>query len=292
MNISYDYDFKLQFKELQQGNPVLRLLEYRLMKGNVDCDVSELTMTVFQNKFEYLSNHKLKPTTKPNLYRLELQSGAEVRGDTMTSFHTSFKEYLKLFHSDLLDEKGQIPRAEWLNASAETHDWTRYAKKLIGMDKLDLIPEMQRFIEVYHTIGNLTPVPENFNVERSNFGRYDYWDLTLLAIYHWYCKSSQLYIDDVELSGRDLLYKMFRGNKTSIQKTEQWLVQFPTWNEFVVKNYFQDFVSKDDQSNYSEPIMFWEGHSFDRPIPELKEDMLLFLSNVTKMITARGKKIL
>lgn len=77
-------------------------------------------------------------------------------------------------------------------------------------------------MQVVYTIGNFIPVqiePENFNTKRSRC-TYDYWDLTLLAIYEYYMS----------------------GNKSWLGNFADWFGKYGTgqigWDSFVEKKLY------------------------------------------------------
>jgi hypothetical protein len=58
-----------------------------------------------------------------------------------------------------------------------------------------------------------------------------------------------------------------------------------------VKNFLQDFVTELPEGGYGEPVMFWEGHSFENPLPNTEPEIIEFLKNVNRTIEARGRRI-
>jgi hypothetical protein len=51
------------------------------------------------------------------------------------------------------------------------------------------ISNVGKFLSAWHTIGNYCPVPNGFNNPRSNYGKHDMWDLSLIKIRQWYLTS-------------------------------------------------------------------------------------------------------
>lgn len=184
----------------------------------------------------------------------------------------------KKYNGDLSD----IERLSWLILNL---------KKIRKMD-LDLFENLERFAQLTHSVGNFIPVPEEFNNGRALKKTKDYFDLTLKCIHDYY-----LPIKPSEGNNRAVLSQFLKV--TAIDKCEKWLERFNGWDEFVEKNYLQDFVNEIclldapncKSSRFGEPKLFWKGHSLERPCPQVIEDVKDFLENVNVMIELRGARI-
>ncbi|MEG0314277.1 MAG: hypothetical protein RR646_03330 [Erysipelotrichaceae bacterium] len=136
-------------------------------------------------------------------------------------------------------------------------------------DASSLINEINEYLNAIYTIGNYLPVPMLFDSERSGFtSNKASIDLTLSQIYNWYKRNETNEEDpnpDKELYD---LFKEGHSNKTTstirmtVKNTKQWLSNFNTWNDFIESNYLQDFVILISESNYGEPIMFFNNRTF------------------------------
>lgn len=92
----------------------------------------------------------------------------------MTSIWTTLKEYIKL--------KTGVSKIN------ENDTWEMFI--LRECQRINLSFNAGLFLELGHSIGNFIPVPQGFNVGRSNWGKWDYWGLTLYQIYQWYRDNS------------------------------------------------------------------------------------------------------
>ena len=112
------------------------------------------------------------------------------------------------------------------------------------------------FLELGHTLGNFIPVPLGFNVGRSNFGKWDSWDLTLFQIYKWYSDNSQ----ENEYYNNQALERLFtndRNKQSTVLNCQEWLSTFRTWNDFVKENYLQSFVDRNGVPKQFFKIIHW-----------------------------------
>ncbi len=151
--------------------------------------------------------------------------------------------------------------------------------------------DLERFLKLYHTIGNYTPVPEGFNQARSLMGKKDFWDLTLMYIRDYYLKVNK---EDKNTIIRGLLN--IKGNeekmKIWLEKMKVWLDNYGDgldgWKKFVEKNFFQDYV---DENFEVKP--FWEGHNYKNlELPKCKEEINELLKKLCCIIEKRGKRII
>jgi len=303
---SSKYDMKEQFYsklyfglERSDITPLEMMVKYKVEapKKGIDCDVSEKAVRIYKECYEYLVNSEGPSLINGSTckYQLKASSGMNFVGDTMTSFLTTFKEYLGVYHCIILDDGKNVPIGErkGTGSNANVEHWMIYTEECIDNGTLKISDNMRKFIELNHTIGNQCPVPECFNSNRSNFGKWDFWDLTLLSIYRWYKENEQLNIgkdDTVDTA----LIKMFEKGKDkfkAIENTKKWLLLHMTWNNFVKANHFQDFVENIGPEEFGEPEFFWEGHSFVDSVPNTKKKVDALLESCSRMIEARGERI-
>lgn len=222
--------------------PSQRWAKYCLTKKKIDIDVSEWTMDYYVKKYDYLIGNK--PVNQQGFsYKYEVSSsGVVYRGDTMTSYGNFIRKYFK--------EKDHLR-----NIGKE-----KCAEKIIDGESVE--EYMEEFAYLSHTLGNLIPVPLFFNVERSGlFADCDYWDIAMYNIYKWCETGDDRYI--FELLNR---YNKNNHVPESIYRFKKWLSLYNyNWQEFVNKNYLNDFVDKDGY-----PIEFWKHHfAFNRKIDKL-----------------------
>lgn len=130
------------------------------------------------------------------------------------------------------------------------------------------------------------PVPPGFNVGRSNYGKWDYWDLTLCQIHQWYMDNpiNSEYVNNRAL---DILFDNDRNKQTSILNCQMWLKSFETWERFIQQNYMESFVDKNGV-----PKRFFKSHSLNNPLPTTIKEFEEFFKTVNECIMIRGKRII
>lgn len=160
----------------------------------------------------------------------------------------------------------------------------------------EIIDQFENFASLSATIGNQFPCPLYFNSERSNYGKHEYPDLLLEAIYNYY-NSSEIN------EKRSALAKLFISKNIeatevkSINHCYNWLSYFKDWNSFVVKNFFQDFVEYDNiKKCFGRPKVLWEvnnkEHSLDNlNLPETGKQFIEYLKSINTGIIKRGERI-
>ncbi|NFD04993.1 hypothetical protein EXN50_00465 [Clostridium botulinum] len=281
------YDMKDEYKSLlylvESDTNVEKWEKYKQYKpvqdnDSIDCDVCELAVYVYHKAWKFLKEAKVnddRPTRQYNenpyyvrnhKYQLVINHDDKTkeyyRGDTMTSFKNTYNHYKKHFGSN---EKIKV--------------------------------QIEKFAKLHHTLGNMIPIPSYFNSERSGkYARYDFWDLTMQQIKKWYKHPD----DDEPL--KQLLNPdgENKEEEMSIKLCKQWLNYFTHWNDFVEKNYLQDFIqlSDDDELMKDEDgeyilMDFGINHSykmFTLPLkPEIFYDYLRILNVV---IEKRNERIL
>lgn len=242
---------------------------------NFDCDVSRGVIESFPQTYSWLKNSVIEHQTDgngnviPMKYQLRT-SDTVFRGDTMTSIWTTLKEYAKL--------KTGTHRID------EADSWELFI--LRNHKKIDLSYHAGRFIQLGHSIGNFMPVPPGFNVGRSNYGKWDYWDLTLSQIHQWYMDNPghSEYINNRAL---EILFANDRNKQTSIFNCGMWLKSFETWERFIQQNYMESFVDKNGV-----PKRFFKSHSLNNPLPTTIKEFEEFFKTVNECIMVRGKRII
>lgn len=73
-----------------------------------------------------------------------------------------------------------------------------------------------------------------------------------------------------------------------------WFNVFKNWDDFVEKNYMQDFVNGGNAGHkYGMPKELWKGHfnPLHSVLPENKDDFSQFFTNASEWITKRGTNI-
>ena len=132
------------------------------------------------------------------------------------------------------------------------------------------IKGLESFAVMYHTIGNMIPVPPMFNASRSNFGADDYWDVTLANIKKWYETR-----DDAVIA--ELLHKAEKTDQ-AVSLCVKWLSWFGNWPNYIAKNYLDDFVDGNQA-----PVCFR---------PDIANDLESFFTVCSSLIEKRGQRII
>lgn len=264
---------------------------------NIDCDVSKLSVEIWQHILRRkidINTELVNQTGSKNKFQLRLNSGKFLRLDSGNSMWTTFKQ--ALLAELKFDQTSRLKVYKELNIEGNKA-LSGQSKKIIRNVSLFikdqvLLNNLNEFATLTHSIGNFMIYPfssKNYNTSRGTSHEIrDYLDLTLLCIYYWYTD---------QLKETPL--------KSVLDCNSEWFDRFGTgnigWNNFVEKNYFEDFVIKRN-GEFFEPIMFWPGHAFnDAAIeksngnvltkPELVNRINAYLEFVNHGIKARGKRI-
>lgn len=112
-----------------------------------------------------------------------------------------------------------------------------------------------------------------------------YWDLTLWCIHRWYNGEDE--------GKEEALKKLFgEGDNQSVHRLTygEWLAKFGTWDDFVEKNYLQDYTEW-DQRPYGRPKEFWDGHFEGPALPQTPEQIEAFFTRAAQCIEARSQRM-
>lgn len=253
-----------------------RLCCYKISTG-VDCDAALHSTVIYQLAF---GGGELMPKKKTYLLK---RDGVILRGDTMNSYATTVREYIRKIwlpaHKSEMLERGIIQNNQkggW-TVSESYRDMSRDnywdAAILAHYDYFkDILPGgAEAFFRLYHTAGNFIPAPLEF---QSRGGRpvCDYWDLTLACVYHYY-------------TGIQYPLSWIVQNE-GIPVCHRWLDSFGTWNGFVERNFLQDFIGPDGT-----PKELWTGHFTNGAMPRDTADFEQFFTNASAWIAKRGKRV-
>lgn len=251
-------------------NELQRFTAFKNQSGGYDCDVAILPTALYKQvmypelDIEEYAKHK---------YEL-LGEVFYLRGDVMTSATVTVKTYARLFHADLL-ENGNVPQHLLIGKNNQAN-WAHFVANHIPYETLH--EQFTKFIALNHTYGNFLPVPVtseyNFNTARSNFGKYDFADLMLHAIYHWFNENP------------DELKKLLKHQEGILNLAEKWLSSFNSWQEFVDKHYLHAFVVNYEAGDLTVRY-FFDQHSINKPLPTSQTEMLQLLTTANEVITKR-----
>lgn len=240
-------------QSVYEGAVRYRELNEEISKSIIDCDSCDLAKDVYRLLWSEAINDCENSTIDGQ------------HGDTMTSLQHSLNLAFELIETEEDRKKyfkgKKVSLAYQIELLFCTDDFMSRASKINGLES---------FARLYHTVGNMIPVPPMFNTSRSNFGADDYWDVTLTKIKKWYDTHDNTVI-------AELLHKS-NANDKAVLLCEKWLSWFGSWSEFIAKNYLDDFV--DDQK--IEPIRFK---------PDTANDVKAFFEVCSSLIEKRGKRM-
>lgn len=234
----------------------------------------------------------------------ELTETICTKRETMTSVLVTFQAYatFKGFKWKKPRAKGIYTFTNFLLENSEGRD-ERLGQELIT------------FIELATSPCNMIPVPSFFNAGRSGpFAKWDYWDLTLVQIKKWFTyremNEPEMMKDALRLlfahSTHDKIeYTRSTNMYDSIYHMEKWLTNYHSFQEFVRAMYLDSFV---DKNKDWQPILFWDTHCFELPLPtdveeycdgqqfylkdKIDDNFSQFFNNVNRMLLERGQLLL
>ena len=223
------------------------------------------------------------------------------RRETMTSPLVTFEEYAFFKGFKWKSQKAHGVNTFISFMQENCIDWEK-----------DFGKEFLCFIELSTSRCNMIPVPDYFNTGRSGpYAKWDYWDLALIQIKKWfdYRKGND------EIGMKDALRLLFAhsthnyvfSNRStnmfdSIKYTEIWLSKYNSWKDFITSMYLESFV---DKNNEWIPILFWDSHSYELPLPtdteyninkneakykqQVETNFVQFFERVNRMLLGRSK---
>lgn len=233
-----------------------------------DCDSCKDVTEVYNKAYKWLNDYNIeKQRNKTVKYEL-VKDDVYYRGDTMTSPLTPLKRYFVL---QGFDEK---------TIRKNFDDFV-----LDNISNINISENASNFICNTHCIGNFFPVPQGFNTGRSNFGKWDSWDLVMKQIYLWFQDNPNISVQ----TNNTALTKLLSNSKNvgdAVNHCVQWLKNFSDWKDFVNGNHLNSYVD-----SKGKPISLYKNHSLENPLPNTLEDMEEFFKNANNCILKRGIEI-
>ena len=233
-----------------------------------DCDSCEDVTEVYNKAYKWLNDYNIeKQRNKTVKYEL-VKDVVYYRGDTMTSPLTPLKRYFVL---QGFDEK---------TIRKNFDDFV-----LDNISNINISENASNFICNTHSIGNFFPVPQGFNTGRSNFGKWDSWDLVMKQIYLWFQDNPNISVQ----TNNTALTKLLSNSKNvgdAVNHCVQWLKNFSDWKDFVNGNHLNSYVD-----SKGKPISFFKNHSLENLLPNTLEEMEEFFKNANNCILKRGIEI-
>lgn len=302
------------FKKTEWGEltPWEKLCCYKISGSagvGVDCDAALRSTVIYRLAFGYGETYEVKRYKNKGEYRLEAQPQSNrliLRGDTMNSYAKTVREYIRkiwlpahkseMLDSGIIEKTGKNGGWEvskkYQKISADNY-WDAAILENYDCFK-NILPEAaDKFFCLYHTVGNFIPWPDGCNVPRGSGPVKDYWDLTLYRIYQWYQENK-----DLAMPKNDALLKLFGSQMVAFPN---WLASFGSWDNFVRRNYMQDFVYGEDDKmdgkdvpedgHFGLPKELWEGHFTNGVMPSDRAHFEQFFTNASVRIAARGECI-
>ena len=266
----------------------------------VDCDTALRSTVIYQLAFGYGNSMKIEKYGKGR-YQLE-HGGLILRGDTMNSYATTVRQFLKTCPHDperVGSFLGRASNGKWgvlapYTDMCGTAHWDAAVLGEYDYFKSIIPPASEDFYRLCHTAGNFIPVPPAF---QSRGGRgsptCDYWDLALLYIYQ-----DRLRADDTECT-----LERLAGSEKRAWACRSWLDECfgkgqDGWDAFVERNFLQDFVGGKERP-YGPPRQLWRGHFEGAVMPqrgveadgEPFDQFSEFFTHAAQWMAARGLRI-
>ncbi len=264
-----DNDYEYSYEEDKE---VENFLKYKFL-GKYDCD------KIFGEMFDYGNT------------------------DTMNSFWTIFKQYIKLAKSNEFDlENGEI-KSEYIEMYKQQYNfeltneqlWIAHILNLLEKKNITFNEDIKEFAEATHRIGNFMKVPTLFNKNRYA-NTLDYFDITLLCIYKWFETSSDFWLEI-----------LLNNDTNAIENAKNWFSRcYTSWKIFVIvenlncfvdenlkplelfKNHFNNFenliMNREKLNNYYEKAKLLN--------PQNVEDLLEGVRNINDKILSRGQEMI
>lgn len=287
-------------KYIEMEDTIEKYLNYKSLRihPNNKTEYKEGKKLVEKNKELYkgVNDPDTKSPTLQEIYKILwkditnkdfMRYGEIIAADTMTSVSNTLNQYIRK-NIETNEERKNI-RKGYVSTLYITELYARNPKEFVS--RLKKNKNLERFISLYHTIGNFTVTPCLFNSARSgSYARHDYWDLTLMQIKRWYMAKNNT--EKNQILTALLHIRINQENKeTKMNSCRKWLEYYGNgiegWKNFITKNYFDDFI---DKNNEYEPILFCN-HSWKKSnIPE--EEFDKFFITVSDLIQKRGERLI
>ncbi|MED1749647.1 hypothetical protein [Bacillus zhangzhouensis] len=258
----WEWDFKQSYisKPIKNISPIRLMLEYKNHQlkdigisnvtgetgSKADCDKEPFYI------YQLLWGTENDPKLESKLY---LDRHNLLRGDTMNSFWTTFKNSVISSSNKTIvyDEIGINPQKalkdqyHLLISNDNFRDFELVKNNIIAFEK---------FAALSHSIGNFTVIPHWMNIGRYNFSQ-DYWDVTLQSFFYF---------------------------SNSME----------CWRNFVETYFLQPYVNNDEEWTVSEfwEGHFLNIGKPKRLTPQNQEELSEYLHKVNLRIEERGKWII
>ena len=270
-----------QLKSWEEQNRLYRTLWFANEVGGPDVEFCQFSVDIFK-LYSFYSNWD-KIDRKNGGYILKKINKFDITADLMNVWWYLFKKFIRSkkrskrdIIRDVVEQIREIKENELVEQLMEKYNRDEKTCKAL-----------LKFLDCVYTIGNISPAGCN-----KGGGGYDFWDRKLeLLKDNWF---------NISYQNREKIYeaaseKMPR-TKTYIEKWAPFLWGSFTkhhdqdnddtdWNNFICKNYYQDYV---DEKNDISPLLNLTGNMTTLDDKKLYE----MLEAVRGRIEGRGKKII
>lgn len=293
------YDMKDEFSDLLKFNTSDSNLEkwkkyksYKVDENSVygiDCDVCCFAVSIYNEAFEFLKICKSPTKQYKKISTKDLVScciakkeGGLVEIIPLKNIFATDICYTREYKYQLIlntSNSKEYYRGDVMTSFTNT--FNHYNKNF--KENKNIEDEIEKLAKLYHTIGNMIPVPTGFNIGRAgSYAKFDYWDLTMMKIKEWY--------DDK--TNDKPLNELLHNDLDSIMYCKKWLKHFDIWKDFVEKNHLEVFTESCEEEVYK-PLPFWAEHSYEsHDLPSDEKEFLKYLQLLNNLIIKRNSNII
>lgn len=269
---------------LIESNPLDSFLNYKLLnatRAEFDCDSCLETKIAMKEIF-----------------------GESQYTDTLISPQSYFTQYLRYFHSDILEYSNRkkdyiVPNIPILQQQMVEEGIVREGNTIknpavwayfVKINNIEVDESILTFLHVVYTLPNFSSVCRAFNVGRA-FKTRDNFLIALYHIYSYYDKQKEGYSEDNlrNTLGKFLSPTSFLKQEDVITEVQNWLNRHESFSQFIEKYYLQAFL-EDPSNSHSIPKELWDG-IYSGKLHPTKEEFLPSIKFLTQAIENRGKRL-
>ncbi len=227
----------------QKGNIITKFYYYKEFGpiNHIDIDVSKNSVLSYKFAYKNLYENDVLQKQFQELHKWELVSSGKnyvIRGDTMISPHILFRTY-------------------GIKNQKEMED---YIKEKDGLKEL-----VEKTIRSCYDLGNFLPIPYNRDKNKSLNTKKSLWckekiDINnqeeiddsiyvfLVCIYNYYHPNQKIESMDINQHAEDYYHLL-------VQNYKEWLDSFTNWDDFMAKNYLENFCEKNRPKKFLQKKM-------------------------------------
>ncbi|MBQ9870793.1 MAG: hypothetical protein IJM27_02585 [Eubacterium sp.] len=262
---------------------------YRKTDLRVDADSQLYTMVLFWQYLPFVQEGGWMPALQPD----EKSETCDARTGEKNRIIQTNRDGLKfeLFRESRDSDAAYTLRGDTMCSVATTLRQFRFR---FGK-KADIPKWFLDMIQVYHTIGNMILLPYvqggSVNSSRGIGPSHDYFDLFLLAIYN--------YCNGINGENEWTLHRALLHNECAVDCMKQYISELNTdpehtlWDQFIEKNYLQDWVKEKDDGGYGKPYPLWKDHFQSGSVfPKTPEEFEEFSVRSYNLTVCRGLRLM